>query len=298
MPSATMPMRALQIGRGDALGQQHARPAVARVQRQQVATRSPSPASPAKVRGSASNDAPSRVISASPRVISAAFALSPKPSPSETPAARRDHVLRRTAQLDADQVGVGVDAQTRCRDRLLQPRREVDRLRGDDGCRRRAAGDLLRVVRPRQHRHPGRRRRAPRPRPRTGAGRWPGRAPSSATGRRPPPGRRAPAAPPRTPATESPARPVRPPRRSRRRAARPGAPSAIRTPGRYCAFSRVGLDLGRVSRVAGQQVDVVTAAGEVAGEGRAPRASADDRDAHRRSSTRRGERDGLVVPGR
>src|SRR4030095_3821753 len=54
---------------------------------EQVATRSPSPASPEKVYGSAPNAAPSRAVSASPLVISDAFALSPKPIPSAMPTA-------------------------------------------------------------------------------------------------------------------------------------------------------------------------------------------------------------------
>ena len=45
------------------------------------------PASPAKVSGSAPMATPSRVISASPRVISAARGLLPSPSPSRIPAA-------------------------------------------------------------------------------------------------------------------------------------------------------------------------------------------------------------------
>ena len=53
----------------------------------QVRTRSPMPDSPAKVWAWAPISTPIRLISWSPRVISAARALSPKPSPSETPAA-------------------------------------------------------------------------------------------------------------------------------------------------------------------------------------------------------------------
>ena len=54
------------------------------------------PASPAKVSGSAPIATPSRVISASPRVISAARGLCPSPRPSRIPAAIGDHVLERT----------------------------------------------------------------------------------------------------------------------------------------------------------------------------------------------------------
>ena len=53
----------------------------------QVATRSPTPARPLKVSRRPPSARPRRVISARPRVISAARALSPKPSPSHIPVA-------------------------------------------------------------------------------------------------------------------------------------------------------------------------------------------------------------------
>src|SRR5213593_4112626 len=53
-----------------------------------VRMRSPIPASPANVAGSAPSATPNRVISASPRVIRAARVLWPMPSPSRMPAAR------------------------------------------------------------------------------------------------------------------------------------------------------------------------------------------------------------------
>ena len=52
----------------------------------QVSTRSPRPASPMNVSFSAPNATPRRIISASPRVISATRVLAPKPRPSEMPA--------------------------------------------------------------------------------------------------------------------------------------------------------------------------------------------------------------------
>src|SRR5215203_5718319 len=52
-----------------------------------VNTRSPIPARPAKVAGFAPSATPSRVISASPRVMSAACELKPSPTPSTMPAA-------------------------------------------------------------------------------------------------------------------------------------------------------------------------------------------------------------------
>ncbi len=53
----------------------------------QVATRSPSPARPLKVSGSAPRAAPRRAVSASPRVMIEALVLSPKPIPSAMPVA-------------------------------------------------------------------------------------------------------------------------------------------------------------------------------------------------------------------
>ena len=52
-----------------------------------VATRSPIPARPAKVIGLPPSATPSRASSASPRVMSAARVLSPKPSPAAAPTA-------------------------------------------------------------------------------------------------------------------------------------------------------------------------------------------------------------------
>ena len=54
---------------------------------------------------------PSRTISASPRVTSAARALRPSASPSRDARRDRDHVLHGAAQFHADQVGAGVDPQ-------------------------------------------------------------------------------------------------------------------------------------------------------------------------------------------
>jgi len=53
----------------------------------QVATRSPSPASPANVCWSAPSAAPRRAISARPRVIRVALVLSPSPMPTAIPTA-------------------------------------------------------------------------------------------------------------------------------------------------------------------------------------------------------------------
>ena len=53
----------------------------------QVAMRSPTPARPAKVAGSPPSATPSRVVSASPRVMIVALVLSPMPMPSAMPTA-------------------------------------------------------------------------------------------------------------------------------------------------------------------------------------------------------------------
>ena len=80
---------------------------------EQVATRSPRPASPANVGGSAPSARPSRAVSASPRVISDAWVLSPKPMPVGDADGQRDDVLHRAAELAADHVGVGVGPEVR-----------------------------------------------------------------------------------------------------------------------------------------------------------------------------------------
>ncbi|SLJ82521.1 Uncharacterised protein [Mycobacteroides abscessus subsp. abscessus] len=53
----------------------------------QVATRSPTPASPASVTGSAPRVTASRMISARPRVMRLAMELSPRPMPAAMPQA-------------------------------------------------------------------------------------------------------------------------------------------------------------------------------------------------------------------
>ena len=82
---------------------------------QHVTIRSPIPASPENVSGRAPDASPSRTISARPRVISAALPLSPMPEPVDGARAERDHVLRRRAELDPDEVGVHVDAEASAR---------------------------------------------------------------------------------------------------------------------------------------------------------------------------------------
>ena len=74
-----------------------------------VNTRSPSPASPINVSTCAPSRRARRVISASPRVISAATLFEPKPSPDCHPSSDRHHVLHRATQFGSDDVGVRVN---------------------------------------------------------------------------------------------------------------------------------------------------------------------------------------------
>ena len=60
----------------------------------QVSTRSPMPARPAKVSGRAPSATPRRLISASPRVMSAATALCPSSRPAADTRRQCDHILR------------------------------------------------------------------------------------------------------------------------------------------------------------------------------------------------------------
>ena len=78
------------------------------------------PASPAKVSGSAPIATPSRVISASPRVMSAARGLWPSPSPSRMPGGDGDHVLERAASSTPITSLPGVHPERRRREQLLR----------------------------------------------------------------------------------------------------------------------------------------------------------------------------------
>ena len=215
--------RRLEVVRRDPLGQQHARPAVSRVQAAAGGDQIAEAGQPGEgARIGVEGRAEPRHLGQAARdqrrlgVVTEAEAVRDALS-------EGDHVLRGAAQLDPDHVGVRIDPQARRRDRLLQPLREADRLRCDDGRRRRAAGDLLGVVRPRQHRHPPRVAEQP--------GRDLGQPPAGgrieALGQRQDVGlcqaRRALPAPLRTRATARPARPARRRARRRREAGRPAA---------------------------------------------------------------------------
>ena len=126
----------------------------------QVATRSPRPASPANVVSSAPSAMPSRAVSASPRVISEARVLSPKPEPLGDAAGQRDDVLDRPAELAADHVGVGVRPEVRRVAGRLQRLGPVGVGAGDHGRGRLLLGDLAGQVRPGERRRP-----APAPAP-------------------------------------------------------------------------------------------------------------------------------------
>jgi hypothetical protein len=76
-------------------------------------------------------------------------------APAETEAVdaagrERDHVLRRSAQLDPDEVLVDVGAEEARVERVLEPAREEAVLARDHGCGGQALGDLLRHVRARE----------------------------------------------------------------------------------------------------------------------------------------------------
>ena len=111
---------------------------------EQVATRSPRPARPIRVSGLAPSAIASRAVSASPRVITEAVVLSPKPSPTAMPTDRADDVLVGAAELAADarrrwcRAGTPASGTSRCS--LL---RDVLVGAGDDRGGRLAAGDLV-----------------------------------------------------------------------------------------------------------------------------------------------------------
>jgi hypothetical protein len=98
------------------------------------------PASPANVSGRAPRD--HRRL----RVV-------PQPEPVRPARSERDHVLRRRAQLDADDVVVHVDAEDDRVDRLLELLGETGGRARDDRRGRQPEGDLLGDVRPGEHRH-------------------------------------------------------------------------------------------------------------------------------------------------
>ena len=122
----------------------------------QVATRSPTPARPASVAGLAPNAIPSRMISASPRVMIAATEFSPMPDAGRHAAGQRDDVLACTADLGADDVGVGVRAEILGGQRPLQRHRTTGVGAGDDGGRGLLLGDLAGQVGPGHDGHPRR----------------------------------------------------------------------------------------------------------------------------------------------
>ncbi len=74
---------------------------------------------------SAPSARPSRIISASPRVISATRVLAPKPMPSAIPRADRDHVLDGAAHLDSDDVRLRIGPKLRPRQTQRQLRWQI-----------------------------------------------------------------------------------------------------------------------------------------------------------------------------
>ena len=91
------------------------------------------PARPENVSGSPPSATPRRASSASPRVMSAAFVLSPYPRPAAMPAAIAIDVLERTRDLAAHDVGVRVDAEGAGHEELLELRRGLLVSHRDDG---------------------------------------------------------------------------------------------------------------------------------------------------------------------
>ena len=80
------------------------------------------PARPENVSGRRRAASPSRAISASPRVIERRLRVVAEAEPVDAAGGERDHVLRRGAELDADDVVVDVDAEDRRVDRAAGAR--------------------------------------------------------------------------------------------------------------------------------------------------------------------------------
>ena len=123
----------------------------------QVAIRSPIPARPANAAGWAPMATPSRVNSARPRDITAAWVLSPDAQSLTDAGGDGDDVLERAADLAPDDVVVQVDAEDAPGDHLLDRPGHFEVLGGDDGGGRLAGHDLVGQVRPGEggHRMPG-----------------------------------------------------------------------------------------------------------------------------------------------
>ena len=174
-PSTTWPIRAAACLRRLAAGDQLARTPVAAARMPAGDDQVAHPGQAEEGLRSAPAASPSRAISARPRVISAALALSPAPSPSQAPAGERDHVLGRGAQLDADQIVVEVDAEHRRVEEVLEASRERAVLARDDRGPRQPRDDLLRHLRaPRAPPPDGPRRGSRAARRSPGRGPWSG----------------------------------------------------------------------------------------------------------------------------
>ena len=105
------------------------------------------PASPANVSGRAPATSARRRISARPRETSAAFALSPSPSPSAPPAASAMTFFAAAQSSTPTEVLAHVDAEDRGVDRELEAHPELEVLARDHRGRGQAADDLLGDVR-------------------------------------------------------------------------------------------------------------------------------------------------------
>ena len=114
---------------------------------QQVTTRSPIPARPAKVSGPGAGH-----LGQPPHLGEAAgderrLRVVAEPEPVGPSRRERDHVLRRRAELDAEDVVVHVDTEGRRRDRELELHGEREALARDHRGGGQALRDLLRDVR-------------------------------------------------------------------------------------------------------------------------------------------------------
>ena len=145
---------------------------------EQVATRSPSPARPAKVSGSAPERDAQPADLGEPAGDQRGAAVVAQPHARGHPDRERDHVLPGAAELAADHVGVGVGAEVAGHAGVLQGDGAVVVAAGDHRGGRLARGDLAGEVRVRTapRRGPTARRR-PRRSPRSSAPACPARRP-------------------------------------------------------------------------------------------------------------------------
>ncbi len=118
-----------------------------------VATRSPTPASPAMVAGLAPNAIPSRMISARPRVMIAAAVFSPSPTPAAIPQANAMTFLHAPPTSAPMTSALVYGRKYAGRQRALQGHRPAGVAARDNGGCRLFVGDLAGQVRAGDHRN-------------------------------------------------------------------------------------------------------------------------------------------------